>query len=104
MCGRFTLEFDLSASGQASRCGRPADGFRSVAATVCAECLPRVVAIRGMRGTASRPTGESACLEVPVVVAGVLGLADDVRRSASAEEVVVLVGAGGEGGEDLWAD
>lgn len=98
-------------AGIRSECEWPGEPLRQTCgrvqvcrSTVCAECLPRVVAIRGKRGTASSPTGESACLEVPVVVAGVLGLADDVRRSASAEEVVILVGVGGERGEDLWAD
>src|SRR5699024_12446105 len=38
----------------------------------------------------------SRVLEVPVVVFGVLGLADDIGRTRAGEEVVVLIAAGRE--------
>ena len=48
-----------------------------------------------------RPVQRADASEVPVLVAGVLCRADDVGRAGSAEEVMVLVGARGQGGDDL---
>src|SRR5699024_10770609 len=51
---------------------------------------------RAVRHERARGPVSDQASEVPVVVFGVLGLADDIGRSRTGEEVVVLIAAGRE--------
>src|SRR5699024_10337562 len=57
---------------------------------------PQSVQRRAVRHERARGPVSDQASEVPVVVFGVLGLADDIGRSRTGEEVVVLITAGRE--------
>src|SRR5690606_25297018 len=61
---------------------------------------PRTTKARGATAPGLRRRHLTVGSEVPVLVLGVDGLADDVARAGAREEVVVLVGVRAERGED----